>query len=63
MNIIELYQKVPTERHHEIVVTGDRLFYDEEEYFIDLEGNLVLIHSHKRLENRLETLVQKQVTM
>ena len=34
MNIVELYEKVPVERHSEIMILGDRLYIDNEEYVI-----------------------------
>ncbi len=37
-------------RHHEIVVSGDRLFFENEEYVINAEGELKLIRSQKELE-------------
>lgn len=39
MNINELYAKTPVEKHHEIVVSGDRLYFDGEEYVIVSMGN------------------------
>ena len=50
MNIVELYRQVPVESHPEITISGDRLFFDGEEYVIDEDGKLSLIHSHKGLE-------------
>lgn len=55
MNIVELYKQVPAERHSEIVVSGDRLFYDGEEYVIGDDGELKLVHSHKGVEQKLVT--------
>ena len=59
MNIVELYEKAPVERHHEIIVAGDRLFYDGDEYLIDSAGELRLLHSHKGLAERLKRLEQQ----
>ena len=52
-SITELYQQVPVERHQEIVVSGDRLFFDGEEHIIGGDGELKLIRSQKGLEQRL----------
>ena len=49
MNIMELYAQTPVERHHEILVSGDRVFFENEEYVIDAEGELKLIRSQKGL--------------
>lgn len=59
MNIIELYAKTPVERHHEIVVSGDRLFFDGEEYVIGGEEELRLVRSNKRLEQHLAQIESK----
>ncbi len=57
MNIRELYEQVPVERHREIVVSGSRLFYDGEEYLIGADGELALVHSHKALEQKLQQVL------
>ncbi|HEY40740.1 MAG TPA: hypothetical protein G4O18_02650 [Dehalococcoidia bacterium] len=53
MNIVELYELVPQERHSEVVVSGDRLFFDGDEYIIEGEDELRLVHSQKELEQQL----------
>jgi len=58
MNLKELYDLIPAARHPEIVVSGDRLFFDGEEYIIGGDGELKLVHSYKGLEQavaRIET--------
>lgn len=50
MNIAELYEKMPVERHQEIVISGDKLFFDCEEFLIDRDGELRLVHSQKGLD-------------
>ena len=50
MNLVELYKQTPVERHSEIVVSSDRLYFDGEEYAIAADEELKLIHSHKKLE-------------
>ena len=59
MNIMELYAKTPVERHHEIVVSGDRLFLDGEEYVIGGEEELRLVRSNKGLEQHLAQIESK----
>ncbi len=53
MNVTELYAGTPAENHSDILISGDRLFHDGEEYLIEDEGELKLVHSHKVLEQRL----------
>ena len=56
MSIVELYEKVPVERHLEIVVSGDRLYFENEEYLIVGDGELKLVHSHKGLEEDIASV-------
>jgi len=56
MNMMELYARTPVEKHHEIVVSGDRLFFEGEEYVIGSEGELRLVRSNKGLEQRLDRI-------
>ena len=53
MNLVGLYKQTPVERHPEIIVSGDRLFFDNEEYIIGGDGELKLVHSDKELLTRL----------
>ena len=32
MNLVELYKQTPEDRHSEIIVSSDRLFFDGEEH-------------------------------
>ena len=59
MNLVELYNQTPVERHSEIVVSGDRLFFDGEEYVIDAEGELKLVRSQKGLEQQVARITTK----
>ena len=59
MNITELYDKIPVERHSEVVVSGDRLYFDGEEYAIRQDGELKLVHSHKGIEQGLAQIRTK----
>lgn len=56
MKLTELYEQTPVERHSEIVISGDRLFFDGEEYIIDSDRELRLIRSSKELAQRLEQI-------
>lgn len=56
MNIVELYKQTPVERHQEIVVSGDRLFFDSEEYVIDGNGELRLARSQKDLLQKIDEI-------
>ena len=47
MHLVDLGRQVSAERHHQIVVSGARLFFDGEEYIIDGDGELELVRSHK----------------
>lgn len=59
MNIIELYKQTPVERHQEIVISGDRVFFDNEEYVILAGGELKLVHSHKELSQKVNQVITK----
>ena len=59
MNLTELYEQTPVERHSEVVISGDRLFFDGEEYVVDSEGELKLIRSQKGLVQSLEQIQVK----
>ena len=60
MNLTELYAKTPVERHQEIVVSGDRLFFDNEKYIIEgEERELRLVDSHKEISQKVEQIREK----
>lgn len=59
MNLVEFYKQTPVERHSEVVVSGDRLFFDGEEYVIGSEEELRLVRSSKGLEQRLGQIEAK----
>ncbi len=56
MNTVELYAVTPAERHQEIVITGDRLFFEGEEYVIQGDGELRLVRSDGDLRERLNAI-------
>jgi hypothetical protein len=57
--MVEFYKQTSVERHGEIVVSGDRLFFENEEYVIDSEEELRLVRSSKKLEQRLVEIEMK----
>lgn len=60
MNIVELYEQTPVERHHEIVVSGNSLFFDNEEYIIEgEESELRLVRSDKELLQKVSQITTK----
>ncbi len=59
MNLKELYDLTPVARHPEIVVSGERVFFDNEEYVIGGDGKLRLVRSQKDLEQRLARIETK----
>ena len=59
MNIVELYKQTPVEKHREILASGDRVFFENEEYVIDAEGELKLVRSQKGLEQHLAQIRTK----
>lgn len=59
MRLPDLYQQTPVARHAEIVVAGDRVFFDGEEYLLQPDGNLRLVRSQKGVEQKLEQIAAK----
>jgi hypothetical protein len=59
MNMAELYDKTPVEKHSEIVVSGDRLYFDGEEFVIGGDGELRLARSQRGLEQKLVQIETK----
>lgn len=59
MNLEQLYAQTPVARHPEIIVSGDRVFFDGEEYLLVPNGELRLVRSQKALEQRLTTIAAK----
>jgi hypothetical protein len=56
MKLKELYEQTPTAQHAQIVVAGDRVHYDGEEYTLRGDGELVLAHSHRAILERLDQI-------
>ena len=63
MNIEELYTKTPVERHSEIVVSGNSLYFDDEEYILQGDGELKFIRSEKELKQKLAAIEAKLGTI
>jgi len=60
MNLAQLYAQTPVERHQEIIVSGNRLFFDNEEHIIEgEESELRLVRSDKKLLQKVEQLATK----
>ena len=57
MNVIQLYEQTPVARHSEIVISGDRLYFDNLEYIMNLYGELKLVRSDQELEQRLAPIL------
>ena len=53
MNLIEIYKQTSVARHPEIIVSGERVFFDDEEYILQPDGELKLVRSGKELKQRL----------
>jgi hypothetical protein len=56
---MELYQQIPASRHHEIVVSGDRLFFDGDEYVIQGDDRLEPVRSIKSLEQQMAEIIAR----
>lgn len=59
MNLIELYEQVPAERHHEIVISDDSLYFDGVEYAVLGDGELRLVHSDNELLQKVDQIRTK----
>ncbi len=56
MNVTDLYKSLPAARHGEIVLSGDRLFFDGEEFAVGGEGELSLVRTQKGLEQKVDEI-------
>jgi len=64
MNLVELYQQTPVERHQNIKVVGDRVFVKDidgnvDEYLLDSQGELWLTRSDKKLKADIAAIKNK----
>ena len=59
MDLVQLYQQTPVARHPEIIVSNDRVFFDDEEYIIQPDGELKLVRSEKELKQKLTAIEAK----
>ena len=63
MNLVELYKQTPEDRHSEIIVSSDRLFFDGAEYVLQPDGELRLVRSEKELKQKLIAIEAKLGTI
>lgn len=59
MKLTDLYQQQPPGRHQEIIVLGDRVFFDGEEFAIGADGELRLLRSQKALTQKIDAIRAK----
>ena len=60
MNLVQFYQQTPVKWHSEMIVSGDRLYFDGEEYIITgIDEELRLVRSEKELKERLARIEDK----
>ena len=64
MNLVELYQQTPVERHKEIRVVGDRVLVRDAdgnvaEYLISEDEELWLVHSDKERREDIKAIKVK----
>jgi len=63
VDLVQLYQQTPVARHPEIIVSNDRVFFDDEEYIIQPDGELKLVRSEKELKQKLIAIEAKLGTI
>ncbi len=56
MNIVDLYKQTSVDKHPDIIVIGDRLFFDNEEYILSPDGDLRLLRSDKEMKQKIITI-------
>jgi len=59
MNLTELYGQTPVEQHGDIVVSGDRVFFDGKEYIRNSDDELKLIRSDKERDADIKAIKAK----
>ena len=59
MNLVQFYEQTPVARHSEIIVSGERVFFDDEEYILQPDGELKLVRSEKELKQKLAAIEAK----
>ena len=59
MKVEQLYKQTPVAKHSGIVVSGDRLFFDGDEYIIDGDGELKMIRTNRQLDQKLSEIVAR----
>ena len=63
MTLVELYQQTPVARHSEIIVSGEGVFFDGEEYILQPDEELKFIRSEKELKQKLAAIEAKLGTI
>lgn len=56
MKLKDLYDSIPPAEHGQVLLSGDRVYYDGEEFIVGGDGELHLVHSHKALQERLDQI-------
>jgi len=59
VNLVELYEQTPVERHSDIIVSDNMLFFDNGEYIIQGDGELKLVRGNKELLQKLDQIRTK----
>lgn len=59
MTLQKLYSQTPVERHSEILVFADKVFFAGDEYLLLPDGELRLVRSQTELEQRLRQIAAK----
>jgi hypothetical protein len=59
MNTVELYEKTLADRHVEIIISGDRVLLDGEEYVLAASGEPRLVRANKQLTESLDQIAIK----
>ena len=64
MNLVELYEQTPVQRHKDINVVGDRVLVrdadgDVSEYLVVEDGELWLARSDKKLKTDIKAIKDK----
>ena len=59
MKIEDLYAQTPVDKHRDIIVLDGRLYFENEEYIIESNDELRLVHSQKQVEQQLDQIRTK----
>jgi len=62
MNLVELYERTPVEKHNRIKVRGDLVYIIDDdgaahpEYLVDSDGELILLYTGKKLKEDIKAI-------